>query len=83
MKRGQKIRKDLLNVLIGKKSFIGIYPLDGETIIPGKIGLIGLAHISKPERLSKQAIKNLNDYYIQNYNLNLDMNIFLKSLFRK
>ncbi len=75
--------KKLWKVLTGKYSFIGLFPIEpGEPEI-GKLGIIGLAHISNPGMLSKQAIKNLNDYYLQHYSLVLDTDIFLKFLFRK
>lgn len=78
---------DFLNkaykIFIGKCSFIGLYALQTENLNIGKLGLLGLAHISKPERLSKKAIDNLNKYYIENYSLYLDIDIFLKYIFRK
>jgi len=75
--------KNLFNVLIGKYSFIGLYKTKGSKNSMGKPGLIGLAHISRPERLSEQSIENLNDYYLRNFNLSLDVDIFIKYLFRK
>ncbi|MDQ1267211.1 MAG: hypothetical protein QG635_2365, partial [Bacteroidota bacterium] len=49
----------------------------------GKYGLLGIARISAPNKLSKQAISNLNDYYLKNYSISLDIEIFLKFIFRK
>lgn len=76
--------KKIWMVLKGKYSFIGLYPIEGEkTGAVGKIGLTGLAHISKPEQLSKVAILNLNDYYLEHYTFSIDTDIFLKFIFRK
>jgi len=78
-----KTLKMLWNVLIGRFSIVGIYKLNGDKIKVGKQGIIGLAHISKPERLSPEAIKKLNDYYRQHYSFSLDLDIIIKFLFRK
>ncbi len=80
--RGAVIRK-LWGGLRGKYSIVGLYPLSDQPIVMGKIGLTGLAHISKPSRLSPQVIHELNEYYIQHYTLTLDFDILLKSLLRK
>lgn len=78
-----KIIKKLWLVLKGEYSFIGLYQI-GEAIPSiGKIGIIGLAHISKPDQLSRQAVEKLNEYYIFHYSLSLDLDIFLKFIFRK
>jgi hypothetical protein len=69
--------------LTGKYSIVGLYPLDEQRPIMGKIGFTGLAHISKPSRLSPQVIRELNEYYVQHYTLTLDFDILLKGLFRK
>jgi lipopolysaccharide/colanic/teichoic acid biosynthesis glycosyltransferase len=74
--------KKLALVFKGKYSFIGLYSNIGENHDVGKDGIIGLAHISRPERLSQQAIKNLNNYYLLNFSLSLDLDIFIKYLFR-
>jgi len=76
--------KKLWGAFTGKYSIIGLYPLDGEEYpVMGKIGLTGLAHISKPSRLSPQVIRELNEYYVQQYTLTLDFDILFKGLFRK
>ncbi len=74
---------DFIEILKGKRSFIGVYPIKEDVSKAGKPGLLGLAHISKPSSLSPKAIKKLNDYYRQNYSFSLDLDIVLKSLFRK
>ncbi len=75
--------KNLFRVLKGQKSFVGYYPVAGEQPSIGKPGIIGLAHISRPERLPESAIVNLNNYYIRHFSLSLDADIFLKFIFRK
>jgi lipopolysaccharide/colanic/teichoic acid biosynthesis glycosyltransferase len=76
--------KKLWGAFTGKYSIIGLYPLDDEEYpVMGKIGLTGLAHISKPSRLSPQVIRELNEYYVQQYTLTLDFDILFKGLFRK
>lgn len=75
--------KNLTMVLKGKKSLIGLYVRANRKNHVGKQGLISLAHISNPERLTEQAIENLNDYYLKNYTLGLDLDIVIKYLFRK
>lgn len=78
----KKIINNIFNVLTGNKTFIGIYPVNGE-MPKWKEGLIGLAHIGSPERLSDKAVENLNDYYMKNYSFSLDIDIFLKFITRE
>ncbi len=75
--------RKLCGAITGKYSIVGLYPLDEQKPSMGRIGFTGLAHISKPSRLSPQVIRELNEYYIQHYTLTLDFDILLKSLFRK
>jgi GT2 family glycosyltransferase len=75
--------KKLWGGLIGRYSIVGLYPLDEQQPAIGKIGLTGLAHISKPSRLSPQVIRELNEYYLEYYTLALDFDILVKGLFRK
>lgn len=75
----------LFEVFLGKKSIFGLYVRPG---LPysypiGKEGITGLAHIANPERLSDEAINKLNEYYLSNYSVSLDMDILVKKLFRK
>jgi len=70
-------------VISGKYSIVGIYPAIDDKIKAGKPGIIGLVHISKPEQLSVEAIRNLNNFYRQHYSISLDIDIILKFLFRK
>lgn len=47
--------KKLWDVLTGRYSIVGLYPLDEQQPGMGKTGLTGLAHISKPSRLSPRS----------------------------
>ncbi len=78
--------KAFFDVLRGKKSLIGLYPLKENTQQLGSIGLeglTGLAHVHSPERLSTQAIQNINEFYIQHYSLWLDVEILTTLMFKK
>lgn len=80
----KKLINNFWNVFIGKFTFIGLLPTqNGFENKLGKIGLIGLAHLGKNEYSTEQSIKHLNDYYLQNMSLSLDIDIFLKYIFRK
>ena len=83
LKNAANFVKKLWQVFIGKMSLIGIYPVDGLKPAIGKKGIMGLAHISNPDLLSKEAISQLNRYYLRHQSLSLDIDIFLKYLFRK
>lgn len=74
--------KKIWLVFAGKMSFVGLYP-KGKKFDFGKEGIIGLAHISRPDRLSDDAISNLNEYYLLNTGLELDTDIWIKFLFRR
>src|SRR5207249_2010314 len=75
--------RGLWAVVRGRASIVGLYPLEGETPRLGKVGLTGLAHISRPARLTRQVIRELNDYYVQNYTFALDFDILVKTLLRR
>jgi lipopolysaccharide/colanic/teichoic acid biosynthesis glycosyltransferase len=98
--------RDILDVLGGKKSIIGVYPVQArshanfeETESPeqrfeqqttqelppavGKIGLTGLAHLHSPETLSRQALHSLNEFYVQQYSVWLDVDILVAMFFRR
>jgi GT2 family glycosyltransferase len=78
------IIKKLWHTLLGKKSLIGYYTenIDDLKYPFGKEGITGLAHISHPERLSKDSINKLNEFYLTNYSVSLDFDIFIKSIYR-
>ncbi len=75
--------RNVWKVFVGKYSFVGIYKIENDTSNASKEGLISLAEVSRPERLSKEAIRNLNVFYKRRYSLSLDLDIILKYLFRK
>ncbi|HPI19238.1 MAG TPA: glycosyltransferase [Candidatus Kapabacteria bacterium] len=82
--KSKELLKNFWKVFIGKYTLIGLLSnengLDKEL---GKVGLIGLAHLGKNEYSTVMSIKRLNDYYLQNMSLSLDIDIFFKYIFRK
>lgn len=74
--------KKIWKVFTGKYSFVGAFELENEKPA-AKPGLTGLAHISKPEALPRETVNKLNEYYFQHYSISLDIDIFLKYIFRK
>jgi hypothetical protein len=80
-RKSNNVINKLFQVLSGRLSIVGLYP-EAENILC-RTGLTGMAHISKPEKLTIQAINRLNDYYLMNYTFSLDIEIILKKLFRK
>ena len=78
-----KLIKQFFIVITGRISIVGIYPVRTGKPDVWKPGITGLVQISKPERLSEQAITKLNNYYLMNYSLSLDFEIILKSFTRK
>ncbi len=73
----------LWDVVRGKKSLVGIYSTKSNDPPFIRIGIAGLAHLSRPQLLSNHALENLNDYYIRNYSLSLDLEILLRYFFRR
>lgn len=71
-----------VSVLRGRMSVVGLYP-DQRPRPAGKPGVTGLVQISGPASLSTQAIEHLNDYYVDEYTLALDVEIMLKHLLRR
>lgn len=78
-----KVVNGIWKVFKGEFSLVGLYNLGNEKPIIGKIGLTGLAQVSKTEGLNPKIIKDLNEYYIINYSFSLDVDILLKHFFRK
>ncbi len=74
---------DVFRVFRGERSVVGIYPGDPRLSGMAKIGLTGLAHISKPERLSAEVIRELNEYYIRHCTVALDVDILFKGMIRR
>lgn len=69
-------------VLRGTYSVVGLYA-DGIQRNVGKEGITGLVHISTPAALSPSAIEQLNDFYVEQYSIALDIEILLKHLLRR
>jgi len=77
------IFKQLVHVLIGDLSLVGYLNINDKKYILGKEGMTGLPHINQPQKLSEQIIDDLNEYYLRNYSLLLDVEILSKALLRK
>jgi len=78
--RNTKIKK-WFDVFIGNKTVIGIYEINDSNLDSAKIGLIGLVHINKSSELSAISISKLNEYYLKNYSISLDIEILIKYFF--
>lgn len=72
-----------VKLLLGKLTFIGLFPETNNLSEKGKLGIIGLAHISEPQKLKEKMIVELNNHYLDNYSLSLDFDILFKYLFRR
>lgn len=75
--------KIFVNLLVGNLTFIGLFPETNNLSEKGKLGIIGLVHISEPKKLKEKMIVELNNHYIDNYSLSLDFDILFKYLFRR
>jgi len=73
--------RDLLAVIFGKKSLIGIKNIEIQ-YQNLKDGLISLADMSSVQPLPERARNELNEYYMKNYSLSLDLEILLKYFFK-
>ncbi len=77
------IFKAIFSLIKDNKTLVGIYPTNNKYQNSlSHEGIIGLAHISYPNRLSEQAIEKLNDYYLKNCTLSMDIDIIIKSIIR-
>jgi GT2 family glycosyltransferase len=74
--------RDFIEVLRGRKSVIGVYPIGTRLPAVGKVGLTGLAHVHSPENLSLQALQSLNEFYVKHYSIWLDVDILVTLFFR-
>ncbi|MBU3741700.1 MAG: glycosyltransferase [Candidatus Kapabacteria bacterium] len=70
------------DILLGNISIVGLVP-DGVVRAAGKPGLTGLAHVGRPQPLSNSAVVALNDYYVDNYSVSLDIEIILKHFLQR
>ena len=82
LQRNSGRRQAWWNVLRGTYSIVGLLT-DGVERTSGKPGITGLAQVSRKSNLSAPTIQQLNDYYVQDYSLALDVEIILKHLFRR
>ncbi|MFP4368748.1 MAG: glycosyltransferase [Candidatus Kapaibacterium sp.] len=83
LSRNKKKRvKDFLDILKSKKTLIGISANGSGRFSDKPVGLIDPSKISNSPGLDKKAIDRLNDYYLRNYSISLDIDIFLKYIFR-
>ncbi len=78
----KRLLKSAFKILTGEKSFIGLFSNKNDLEM-FKEGLTGLVHISNPQMLNENTISKLNEYYVRNYTLSLDLDIILKLIFRK
>lgn len=76
------VLRDILRVMAGSQSLIGVYAESDESPMIAKRGLISLASIHDPGTLSEEAISRLNEYYIRQYTPVLDLEILITFLFR-
>ena len=80
----RKLRiRNWFDILRGRKTIIGIYGTDSSNFDSAKTGLIGLAHINQSDKLSATSIAKLNEYYLKNYSLSLDIEIVIKYFLRQ
>ncbi len=71
----------LSKLFTGERTLIGIYK---SSSYPNyKTGICGLAHIMNPDLLNQTLIDKLNEHYLLHYSLSLDIDILIKSIFRK
>ncbi len=82
-KYGTKRYKELFEVFISKKSIIGIISSDNTKEQGCKPGIFTLLDLSGSSNNSENTFSNLNNYYLQNYNFYLDLEILFKILFRR
>lgn len=82
LQRKSGLRQIWWNVLRGSASVVGLLP-DGIERTSGKPGITGLAQVTRNANLSKPTIQQLNDYYVRDYSLSLDVEIILKQLIRR
>ncbi|MBK9249480.1 MAG: hypothetical protein IPM69_15530 [Ignavibacteria bacterium] len=73
----------LWNVFLGRKSLVGLHPIDSGISMYGKIGLLSLAGLNSVPKLSVEAIQELNNYYAEKFTFSLDLDICLKFNWRK
>ena len=78
--RDKALLNKLIQVLRGKYSIVGIHSQNYIRNYNAKPGILNLVNILPKEQATDDVIRQLNDYYEQNYSLSLDFDIFLKSI---
>ena len=78
----QRQARRWFDLLRGRVSLVGIYP-DGHHRPAGRPGMTSLVHVGQVNVLSTKAVAALNDYYVQNYSVALDVEILVKQLLRR
>ncbi len=75
--------KDIKDVLAGRKSLVGVFPLNQKKYFskPGIISFAGISNSNQSE-LSIENTHNLNEFYDNNFSFSFDLEIILKSYFR-
>ncbi len=71
--------KDLLLILISKKTFVGTYTKSSLR----KNSITSLAELVNRGNLKSETIKSIDEHYLQNYSISLDLEILYKYLIRK
>lgn len=79
-KSNQSVNR-IWDVFTGTKSVVGIFPTNEPDEL-GKNGLISLAVLTE-NSITNKSIKRLNQYYLTNYTISLDIDIIIKYFFRK
>lgn len=74
--------KKWIKVFIGEMSVIGIDKTN-KTYEFGKLGIITLSKINNSMDITESSLEKLNEYYLSNYSLSLDIDIFVKYLIRR
>lgn len=83
IKNIKEIQKKLVSVLKSEYSIIGIFPVDNIRNYNSKPGILNLVMFADPNILNEHTIKQLNDYYENNYSLSLDFDILIKFVFKR
>jgi hypothetical protein len=75
-----KYFKNCFNVLFGKKSWVGLHPMQKNNPLSLKPGIFFPTDGLKIKQLSDEVIEKANNVYAHDYKVELDLRIFLKSI---
>lgn len=76
-----KRAKKIWSVLAGSKTFVGIYPTKQHNELSfAKEGLLSLAKLNNT--LNNTSVEKLNEYYLRNYEISLDIEIIIKKIIK-